>query len=88
MSGSKCLPTQVESILLEVERRNTPAGGNKGSSLDMLEIRWISKNVFDRINAWKNWKIQSEPVESVLGINAKIRLVEPGYPRSEERQYV
>ncbi|HHU29961.1 MAG TPA: phenylacetate--CoA ligase [Firmicutes bacterium] len=87
--GVNVFPTQVESILLEVGETEPyyQLVVTREGSLDMLEIRVeVSEKMFsDRIKRLEELEdtIRTR-VESVLGINAKIRLVEPrSIPRSE-----
>ena len=80
--GVNVFPTQVESILLEVGETEPhyQLVVTREGSLDMLEIRVeVSEKMFsDRIKRLEELEdtIRTR-VESVLGINAKIRLVEP-----------
>lgn len=87
--GVNVFPTQVESILLEVGETEPyyQLVVTREGSLDMLEIRVevLEKMFSDRIKRLEELEdtIRTR-VESVLGINAKIRLVEPrSIPRSE-----
>nr|WP_040378304.1 phenylacetate--CoA ligase [Dethiobacter alkaliphilus] len=87
--GVNVFPTQVESVLLEIgetEPHYQLVVTRKGS-LDMLEIQVeVSERMFsDKIKRLEELekKIHSQ-IDSILGISAKIRLVEPKtIPRSE-----
>ena len=81
--GVNVFPSQIESVLLEVEGVEPHYQiivDRAGSSLDELEV-WVevSEDVFSdelaRLEELRR-KVQSE-IESVLGIRAAIKLVEP-----------
>ncbi|MBS4032084.1 MAG: phenylacetate--CoA ligase [Clostridiales bacterium] len=87
--GVNVFPTQVESILLEIGETEPhyQLVVTRQGSLDMLEIQVeVSERMFsDKIKRLEELekKIHSQ-VDSILGISAKIRLVEPkSIPRSE-----
>jgi phenylacetate-CoA ligase len=87
--GVNVFPTQVESVLLEIgetEPHYQLVVTRKGS-LDMLEVQVeVSERMFsDKIKRLEELekKIRSQ-IDTVLGISAKVRLVEPkSIPRSE-----
>ena len=87
--GGNVFPTQIESVLLEVGETEPHYQliVTREGSLDLLEIQVeVSESMFsDKIKRLEELehRIHSR-IESVLGINAKIRLVEPkSIPRSE-----
>ena len=87
--GVNVFPTQIESVLLEVGETEPHYQliVTREGSLDLLEIQVeVSESMFsDKIKRLEELehRIHSR-IESVLGINAKIRLVEPkSIPRSE-----
>lgn len=87
--GVNVFPTQVESILLEIGETEPhyQLVVTRQGSLDMLEIQVeVSERMFsDKIKRLEELekKIHAQ-VDSILGISAKIRLVEPkSIPRSE-----
>ncbi|HZK24547.1 MAG TPA: phenylacetate--CoA ligase [Oscillospiraceae bacterium] len=87
--GVNIFPTQVESVLLEVGETEPhyQLVVTRQGSLDLLEIQVeVSESMFsDKIKRLEELeqKIHSK-IDSVLGISAKIRLVEPkSIPRSE-----
>ncbi|MCR3922046.1 MAG: phenylacetate--CoA ligase, partial [Firmicutes bacterium] len=87
--GVNVFPTQVESVLLEVGETEPhyQLVVTRVGSLDMLEIQVeVSERMFsDKVKRLEELekKIHAQ-IDSVLGISAKIRLVEPKtIPRSE-----
>jgi len=87
--GVNVFPTQVESVLLEIGETEPhyQLVVTRQGSLDMLEIQVeVSEKMFsDKVKRLEELekKISSQ-VESILGISAKVRLVEPkSIPRSE-----
>lgn len=87
--GVNVFPTQVESILLEIGETEPhyQLVVTRQGNLDMLEIQVeVSERMFsDKIKRLEELekKIHSQ-VDSILGISAKVRLVEPkSIPRSE-----
>jgi phenylacetate-CoA ligase len=87
--GVNVFPTQVESVLLEIGETEPhyQLVVTRQGSLDMLEIQVeVSERMFsDKIKRLEELekKIHAQ-VDSILGISAKIRLVEPkSIPRSE-----
>jgi phenylacetate-CoA ligase len=87
--GVNVFPTQVESVLLEIGETEPhyQLVVTREGSLDMLEIQVeVSERMFsDKVRRLEELekKIDSK-IESVLGISAKVRLVEPkSIPRSE-----
>ena len=87
--GVNVFPTQVESILLEIGETEPhyQLVVTRQGSLDLLEVQVeVSERMFsDKIKRLEELerKIHSQ-IDSILGISAKIRLVEPKtIPRSE-----
>lgn len=87
--GVNVFPTQVESVLLEIGETEPhyQLVVTRVGSLDMLEIQVeVSERMFsDKVKRLEELekKIHSQ-IDSILGISAKIRLVEPKtIPRSE-----
>ncbi|MDW7650757.1 MAG: phenylacetate--CoA ligase [Bacillota bacterium] len=87
--GVNVFPTQVESVLLEIGETEPhyQLVVTRQGSLDMLEIQVeVSERMFsDKVKRLEELekKIHSQ-IDSILGISAKIRLVEPKtIPRSE-----
>lgn len=87
--GVNVFPTQVESVLLEIGETEPhyQLVVTREGTLDMLEIQVeVSDRMFsDEIKRLEQLekKIRSQ-IDSVLGISAKVRLVEPkSIPRSE-----
>jgi phenylacetate-CoA ligase len=87
--GVNVFPTQVESVLLEIGETEPhyQLVVTREGSLDMLEIQVeVSERMFsDKVRRLEELekKIDSK-IESVLGISARVRLVEPkSIPRSE-----
>lgn len=87
--GVNVFPTQVESVLLEIGETEPHYQliVMREGSLDMLEIQVeVSEKMFsDKVRRLEELekKIDSK-IESVLGISARVRLVEPkSIPRSE-----
>jgi phenylacetate-CoA ligase len=87
--GVNVFPTQVESVLLEIGETEPhyQLVVTREGSLDMLEIQVeVSERMFsDKIRRLEELekKIHAQ-VESILGISARVRLVEPKtIPRSE-----
>lgn len=87
--GVNVFPTQVESVLLEIGETEPhyQLVVTRQGSLDMLEIQVeVSEKMFsDKVKRLEELekKISSQ-VESILGLSAKVRLVEPkSIPRSE-----
>jgi phenylacetate-CoA ligase len=87
--GVNVFPTQVESVLLEIGETEPhyQLVVTREGSLDMLEIRVeVSERMFsDKISRLEELeqKIHRQ-IDSVLGISARVRLVEPkSIPRSE-----
>lgn len=87
--GVNVFPTQVESVLLEIGETEPhyQLVVTRVGSLDMLEIQVeVSERMFsDKVKRLEELekKIHAQ-VDSILGISAKIRLVEPkSIPRSE-----
>lgn len=87
--GVNVFPTQVESVLLEIGETEPhyQLVVTREGSLDMLEIQVeVSERMFsDKVRRLEELEKKiSNRVESVLGIFAKVRLVEPkSIPRSE-----
>lgn len=87
--GVNVFPTQVESVLLEVGETEPhyQLVVSREGSLDVLEVLVeVSERMFsDRVRRLEELEQEIyERIESVLGISAKIRLVEPkSIPRSE-----
>lgn len=87
--GVNVFPTQVESVLLEVGETEPhyQLVVTREGSLDMLEVQVeVSERMFsDKVKRLEELekKIRSQ-IDSILGIAAKVRLVEPkSIPRSE-----
>ena len=87
--GVNVFPTQVESVLLEIGETEPhyQLVVTREGSLDMLEIQVeVSERMFsDKVRRLEELekKIDAK-IESILGISAKVRLVEPkSIPRSE-----
>ncbi len=87
--GVNVFPTQVESVLLEIGETEPhyQLVVTREGNLDLLEIQVeVSERMFsDKIKGLEalERKIHSQ-IDSILGISAKIRLVEPKtIPRSE-----
>ncbi len=87
--GVNVFPTQVESVLLEIGETEPHYQliVTRQGSLDMLEVQVeVSERMFsDKVKRMEELerKIHSQ-IDSILGISAKIRLVEPkSIPRSE-----
>lgn len=87
--GVNVFPTQVESVLLDIGETEPHYQliVDRRGSLDLLEVQVeVSEKMFsDKIKGLEGLeKVISHRIESVLGIGAKVRLVEPKtIPRSE-----